>query len=135
MFKVHHIALSVSNIEKSKNFYSIFWFEEKLYFQSENKDLEIVHLKMWDFLLELFCYKNFQKMPETSKEISTDLPIIWVKHFWLKVDDIEKSKIELEKLGICEKISINTWRTKIKYFFIKDPDWILLEIVEDKRKF
>ena len=135
MFKVHHIALSVSNIEKSKNFYSIFWFEEKLYFQSENKDLEIVHLKMWDFLLELFCYKNFQKMPETSKEISTDLPIIWVKHFWLKVDDIEKSKIELEKLGICKKISINTWRTKIKYFFIKDPDWILLEIVEDKRKF
>jgi catechol 2,3-dioxygenase-like lactoylglutathione lyase family enzyme len=26
------------------------------------------------------------------------------------------------------------WRTWIKYFFIKDPDGILLEIVEDKRR-
>ena len=135
MFKIHHIALSVSDIEESKKFYSFFWFNEKLYFQTEDKELEIVHLKMKDFILELFCYKKFQKLPEFSKQISTDLPVIWVKHFWLQVKNIEETKLELEELEIAKNITINTWKTGIKYFFIKDPDGILLEIVEDKRNF
>ena len=98
MFKVHHIAISVSDTKKSVDFYSFFGFEKILNWKDENGNLEIVHLKSRDFILEIFSFKNYQKLPKNSQNLETDLPEIWVKHF-----------------------------------FIKDPDGILLEIVEDKR--
>jgi len=133
MFKVHHIAISVSDIKKSVDFYSFFGFKKILDWKDENGDLKIVHLKLKDFLLEIFSFKNFQILPKNSQKLETDLPEIWVKHFWLQVDDIEKIKEILIEKKFAENIEIKMWRTWIKYFFIKDPDGILLEIVEDKR--
>jgi catechol 2,3-dioxygenase-like lactoylglutathione lyase family enzyme len=74
-------------------------------------------------------------LAENAKNLETDLPEIWVKHFWLEVENIEKTRKILIEKQIAKNIDIQLWRTWIKYFFIKDPDGILLEIVEDGRKF
>jgi len=133
MFKIHHIALSVKNINISYNFYKIFGFEKVLDWKSDDWNLEIMHLKLDDFILELFCFKNSNDILEESKNLQTDLLRIWVKHFWLKVDNLEEIKEKFIKKNLAEDIEIKLWRTWIKYFFINDPDWILLEFVEDKR--
>jgi len=134
MFKIHHIALSVKNIKISYNFYKIFGFKKVLDWKSDDWNLEIMHLKLDDFILELFCFKNSNEILEESKNLQTDLLRIWVKHFWLKVDNLEKIKEKFIKENIAKDIEIKLGRTGIKYFFINDPDWILLEFVEDKRK-
>ncbi len=134
MFKIHHIALSVSNIEKSLDFYSVFGFKKIFYWISDDSSLEIMHLKLDDFILELFSFRNCFELDDSAKELSTDLPKIWVKHFWLQVENLEKiKKLFLEK-WLAKNIETKLWRTWIKYFFIKDSDWILLEFVEDNRK-
>lgn len=66
---------------------------------------------------------------------STDLPAIGAKHFGLKVDSIEAARDELAAKGIVKPdIQITQGRTGPRYFFIEDPDGILVEILEDKRK-
>jgi len=134
MFKIHHIALSVKDIKISYDFYGIFGFKKVLEWKSDDWNLEIMHLKLDDFILELFCFKNSNDILEESKNLQTDLLRIWVKHFWLKVDNLEEIKEKFINENIVGDIEIKLWKTGIKYFFINDPDWILLEFVEDKRK-
>jgi len=45
-------------------------------------------------------------------------------------------RIKKQKLGdewFADSLEITKWRTVIKYFFIKDPDGMFLEVVEDNR--
>ena len=134
MFKIHHVAISVSNIEKSFEFYKVFGFKKVLTWENEEKDLKIFHLKLWEIFLELFCFKKYIEMPINSTKLSTDIPQIWVKHFWIEVENLEEIKIDFIKMKLVKDIEIKNWKTGIKYFFIKDPDWILLEFIQDNRK-
>jgi len=131
---IHHISISVTDFEKSKDFYEKLGFKEKITWKSPGESLIISHLMLNDICLEIFKYENYQEMPQTAKELTTDLPRIGVKHFGLKVDSIEEmNEFLVEKGIIAEKQQINTGNTGVRYFFIKDPDEMLLEIVEDKR--
>ena len=131
---VHHVAISVTHLEKSKDFYEKFGFEEKLTWESPDKSLIICQLMLNGICLEIFKYENYQEMPLTAKELDTDLPRIGVKHFGLTVNSIEEmNEILIEQGIVSEKQQIITGRTGVRYFFIKDPDGLLLEIVEDKR--
>jgi glyoxylase I family protein len=132
MFTYHHTAISITDIDKSVGFYSQLGFQKVLMWQSENKDLTIVHLKLGDFFLELFCYSNF-KNTTVDSDLNKDLKQVGVRHFALQVNSIENGKKFMEDNGIATNIQIKEGRTGIKYFFITDPDNIFIEIVEDKR--
>ncbi len=135
MFSFHHVALSVSDIDKSKKFYYALGFKTVLDWISDNQDLIISHLILGSSFLELFCYKEFNKKNEKSLE--HDLKEIGFKHFGLKVDSIEAARTQVISVGIAkeEDIQIKAGRTGITYFFLKDPDNNFVEIVEDKRDF
>jgi len=133
MFKFHHTAITVSNVEKSLNFYKKFGFEKVAQWQSNDKSKRIIHLKLDDFYLELFWQKDNKPAPESTQNLETDLAIRGVKHFGLSVDSIEKAREKILNGGLAVEISITDGKTDVKYFFIKDPDGILLEILEDKR--
>ena len=133
MFKIHHVALSVSNMKKSIEFYSLFGFKEAYTWESEDKELKISHLKLGETFLELFCFKKHQEAPQSSKELMTDLPRIGVKHFGMKVKSIHETKAFILENGYQGEINIIRGHTEIDYFFIKDPDGILLEFVQDDR--
>jgi hypothetical protein len=52
------------------------------------------------------------------------------------VSSIEEAIDDLMRKSIIhEKVEIRIGRTGIRYFFIRDPDNFLLEILEDKRGF
>lgn len=133
MFSIHHVALSVSNIQKSIEFYSIFGFKLAYSWQSDDKNLQIAHLKLGETFLELFCFDKYQEAPQSSKELMTDLPRLGVKHFGLKVKSVHETKAFLINNGYKENIEIIRGKTEVDYFFIKDPDGILLEFIQDDR--
>ena len=133
MFSIHHVALSVKDMNESINFYAKFGFKEVYRWESKTKDLVICHLKLKNTFLELFCFKNNQEAPKSSHKLETDLPRIGIKHFGLKVKSIEETKKFILENGLAEDVQINRGRTEIDYFFIKDPNGILLEFVQDDR--
>jgi glyoxylase I family protein len=95
--------------------------------------LSITHLQLSGFVLELFCYRDPQPTPESIHTTSTDLPIIGTKHFGLKVRSIETAKAGLATKSVISddtEIRQGKW---YKYFFIEDPDGILVEISDEVR--
>ncbi|MDQ7000954.1 MAG: VOC family protein [Mariprofundus sp.] len=134
MFSFHHVALSVSDLEASVVFYEQLGFSPVFRWRAEDESLAIVHLKQGEALLELFCFSSHVAAPESSKQLATDLPRIGIKHFGVRVADIQQAKERMDSLGLAEGIEIVHGRTGIDYFFLADPDGILVEVVQDNRK-
>jgi catechol 2,3-dioxygenase-like lactoylglutathione lyase family enzyme len=131
---IHHVAITVKNIEKSVSFYEKLGFKKVLHWKSEDKSVEIVNMKLGDFFLEIFFFSPYKEIPHLYRDLWENLKIIGVKHFALKTEDIEKTLNHLKSAGIAEEnTKINKGRTGILYFFIKDPDGIFVEIVQDNR--
>ncbi len=136
MYSIHHVALSVIDRDRSVAFYCQLGFTEVHLWAAEDNSLTITHLKLGDFILELFCYKNHKDAPTSIHTTATDLPVVGTKHFGLRVDSIEAAREDLAVKGIVGKdTEIKQGRTGPRFFFITDPDGILVEIAEDKREF
>lgn len=131
MFNISHVAISVTDIDKSMEFYKKFGFKEFKSWKAEDDSIKINMLKLNDIVLEIFCYKEYIKLPETAKTTETDLPVLGTKHFALGVNDIEKAKKFVIQNNICQNVDIKKGRLGKQYFFINDPDGILVEIIEN----
>lgn len=130
MFNFNHVTISVDNLEETLNFYKLFGFEKHKEYHDENVD--IVMLKLGNMILEIFHYIKNNELPEHSKDLGIDLKTIGNKHFGIGVKDINEAKkfIEENKLNDSE-ITITKGRLGKPYFFIKDPNGILMEIIEE----
>lgn len=131
MFNLNHIAISVTNMERSIEFYKKFGFKDFKSWKAEDESIKITMLKLNNTVLEIFCYKEYKELPETAKSTATDLPVLGTKHFALGVENIEEAKKFVLENNICESIDIKTGRLGKAYFFINDPDSILVEIIEN----
>lgn len=129
MFKVNHVAISVNDLKKSLGFYKEFGFDIVKEFHDENVD--IIHLKLDNVILEIFHYIVNNELPEHAKDLAIDLKTVGNKHFGLGVKNILEAKEFIESKGIYkEEIKIVQGRLGSPYFFIKDPDGILIEIIQ-----
>ena len=130
MFSFNHVTISVNNLDQTLEFYKKFGFVKHKEYHDDNVD--IVMIKLEKMILEIFHYKEKEELPEHSKELGKDLKTIGNKHFALGVKDIIKAKefVEINDLSESE-IIINKGRLGKPYFFIKDPNGILMEIIEE----
>jgi catechol 2,3-dioxygenase-like lactoylglutathione lyase family enzyme len=133
LLKTGHIALSVSNLDSSIDFYrKNFGLECTEKYSIESAGLKICVLKKDEVALELFCFENFKALPEYRKHLDTDLKTLGVKHFCLGVADIEETYNTLRKSNVELVTDIRIFENGSRYFFIKDPDGILVEVMEAK---
>lgn len=133
MFKITHVAISVSDSKRAIDFYKKFGFEEFKSWMADDESIKINMLKLGNMVLEIFCYKDYESLSENAKTTADDLRVLGTKHFALGVDDINKAKEFVISNNICDNVEITRGRLGKEYFFISDPDGILVEIIENDK--
>lgn len=124
--QMHHIALIVSDYQKSREFYV-----EKLGFpvirenyRPERDDWKL-DLRFGDSELEIFCKPSAPPRPGWPGQEARGL-----RHLAFRVENIEAAVAELEAKGIpCEPIRLDEF-THAKMTFFHDPDGLPLELHE-----
>lgn len=130
MFQADHYAISVGDVEKSIAFYEKLEFKKIKDYQAEDGTVRIVQMQNGNFILEMFCYPDSEKLPDFVNTLGEDLNVKGSKHLGLQVTDVEKAAAYLEETGLVnEKPLISQGRLGRPYFFIKDPDGIFVEII------
>ena len=121
---IHHVAIIVSDYEKSREFYV-----EKLElpiirenYREEREDYKL-DLQVGDIELEIFGVKN-------PPQRVTNPEACGLRHLAFKVDDIEEAVKWLNEKGIeTEPIRFDPYTEKRMTFF-RDPDDLPLELHE-----
>lgn len=131
MFNIDHISISVEHLQETLKFYNNFGFE--IYKEYHDDSVDIIMLKLDNIFLEIFHYNNCNSLPEHAQELEKDLKTIGTKHFGLNVKNINEAKKWVEDNNLNnDEIEIHQGRLGRPYFFIKDPNGILVEIIEEK---
>jgi glyoxylase I family protein len=132
-YEFHHVAISVTDIQASSRFYAAFGFRPLTSWVADDKSLEIVHLKLHEVIVELFCYRDPISLPEHAQSLDNDLPTLGCKHFGLRVLSIRDAVDDLKRSGHEPVSEIKLGRTGIQYCFYRDPDGVFVEVVQDNR--
>lgn len=124
--KIHHIAISVKDSEKSAKFYKDnFGFEEINRFTKPGWDGSAIILKSNNLQFEIF---QFQNQIEKKDDLS-NLKVIGLKHVGIQVDNVNEKYKELKSQGI--DIDEPLKGTTCAWFcFLRDPNGIPIELYE-----
>lgn len=121
---IHHIAIIGSDYERSRRFYAdLLGFRViRENYRKERDDYKI-DLACGEQEIELFIIKNAPKRPNYPEALG-------LRHLAFKVSDVEKTVLELNRLGIeTEPVRMDEFTNKKMTFFF-DPDGLPLEIHE-----
>ncbi len=126
--KIHHIAISVRNLEKSAQFYiENFNFVEINRFTKPGWTGEAVILKNNEMQLELFAFTDHID----SKDDFQNHKQIGIKHIGIQVESVQKAYDKLKAKNIDLDIGEPKKGTTCAWFcFLRDPDGISLELYE-----
>jgi catechol 2,3-dioxygenase-like lactoylglutathione lyase family enzyme len=124
--RIHHIAISVKNLEESVSFYKDnFKFLEIDKFTKPGWNGSAVILQLNDINLEIFGFNDFL---ENQDDISS-LKTIGVRHIGIQVESVLEKYHELKSKGI--DIDEPVKGTTCAWFcFLRDPNGIPVELYE-----
>jgi glyoxylase I family protein len=95
--RVHHIGISVKDLEKSSDFYKEnLGFEEINRFTKPNWTGKAIILKNIDMQLEIFSFSDFEK----KQDDFSNLKQIGIKHIGIQVDNVKEKYDELKSKNI-----------------------------------
>lgn len=127
---VEHSAISVTDLEKSIEFYKkSFGFELVSRAKKPALKVNVALMELGDYMLEMFQPYEPRPMPESESDIGSSLQAIGTKHLCLAVDDIAMAYEALRQNRVEFETDI-TQGTTSSFFFCKDPDGILIEIIQ-----
>lgn len=121
---IHHVAILVSDYERSKDFYvnKLGFSVIRDHYRPDRGDYKL-DLKLGDCELEIFAVKNAPKRPSYPEALG-------LRHLAFRVEDIEETIAELNARGIdTEPVRVDEFTDKRMTFF-KDPDGLPLELHE-----
>ncbi|MFT4250641.1 MAG: VOC family protein [Candidatus Woesearchaeota archaeon] len=122
--RIHHIALNVTNPEKTASFYKKhFGFTEQKRYTKPSKQTETILIELKESVLELVGGAKNKAQQTTNAEIH---------HIAIEVEDVHATYDKLKREGVqitqpkqgmsCE------W-----YCFLKDPDNIRIELYQSHK--
>jgi glyoxylase I family protein len=132
--RFHHIAISTEDCARSFHFYEQLGFQLAYRWEAPDKSLEILHLALGRVILEVFCYQDSVGSDQTVRSLEIDLKVRGVRHFGICVANITDAYQYFVSQGLKPLTVIQTGRTGIFYFFLRDPDGTYVEIVQDDRQ-
>lgn len=123
--KIHHIALTVKDLEESSHFYcSNFEFKVSKIFSRPEKGWKAQFLQGDNTRLELFEFSQSNTSGNTQ-----DISIVGIRHIAFAVDDIEA---EITRLSHLEFTPIHEGVTKRRLAFTSYPNGIQIELYEEQ---
>lgn len=133
VYKFHHAAVSVRDLEKSIQFYGALGYEQVFRYDSDDGTKSIANLQLGDSFLELFYYSKNADKPPVDFAYANNVDEIGVKHIALRVNDINEALVDLKQKGLTDgNVEIKNGDTGATFFFIQDPDGIWVEFIEEK---
>ena len=126
LMRIHHIAISVRDLEKSIAFYTEhFGFEEINRFSKPDWDGEAAILQLGEMQLEIFGFNDCDGSPLQD----TNLKRIGLNHISVQVDNVHEKHKELLEKGVSIDAPVKG-TTCIAFCFLRDPDGVSIELYE-----
>lgn len=135
-FSMHHIAISVANLDES-----IAWYRDMLGFEevvrmsqgvTEDK-MNIGHIRRGNCYIEIFQVEGSKPLPEYRRDPNTDFGVQGLKHFALQVSDVRSAVKELTAKGV--EIAFGPIDAPgVCFVFIRDSSGNAFELIEYKEQ-
>lgn len=126
-----HVGISVRDLAVSVPWYAAtFGFREVRRSRVDKLGAQICFLALNDFELELLQYDEPLPLPDDRRHPDTDLRTLGTKHLAFRIDDIEAILERLESPDA--NIVLRTTMAEKQVCFIRDPDGVLLELIQVK---
>jgi glyoxylase I family protein len=124
--KPHHIAICVTDLKQSIDFYSKYFnFSIKKTFRKDEFKADFCLITNGIFEIELFVFDK--KM--SSSNLKEDLFRNGFRHFAFEVENLEETVTKLECKGLLFS-KIEEGKSGNLFAFCKDPDGVQLELLE-----
>ena len=131
--KALHVGISVKDMEASLK-----WYKDVLGFEKVKDDYapplgaRICFIRgVGGFEIELFQYDAPKPLPEERRTPNSDLQTIGTKHAAFATDDMKALKERLVAYGV--DIAHEVTMDGESVMFIRDPDGVLVEIIQPKQ--
>ena len=134
-FRPEHFAVSVSNLERSMEWYqSVLGFEPERTEYAPPMHSRVGFMNNNGFRIEIFEHDQKIPVPEDRKIPNLDIQTGGTKHICLEHDDIPALAEELRNSGV--DIVFGPVCNGVQHMmFIRDPDGILIELVSAVRTY
>ena len=130
MYDLEHVAISVSDLDRTVAWYGVtFGFAEVGRSDKPDLGVKVALLRLHEHLLEVFGSYEPQPLPEGEDKLRSSLQRLGTKHMALVVDDAVAAYEQLQAGGVDLETEVVAGQTS-KYFFCRDPDGILIEVIQ-----
>ncbi|MFW5987912.1 MAG: VOC family protein [bacterium] len=121
-----HVTITVSDLKESIKFYrDILGLEVMGMLEQNDGDFKLVYFKAGSSVIEMFHFS------EKGKAIlENDDHDLGIKHFGFKVDSVDQVTKTLKEKGVEFTLEPLDATGGVRIAFFKDPDGVLIEIVE-----
>jgi methylmalonyl-CoA/ethylmalonyl-CoA epimerase len=130
-FAGDHVGVAVAHLDLSLAFYQgVLGFRCEKTIDLPDGRGRVALLVVPGLTIEMFALPEARRLPDDRRTPATDLQTIGVKHFALRVDDIEAAASHLRRNGVGFITEVAVGVRGRRRFFVMDPDGIAIEVTE-----